>query len=97
MNRLSTPFSQRLPAPLRAILATALLTLSTGEAAAVPAWDDSFAEPTVFEQNFPATDDAADPASSTVEWTDDQISVALFGEPVESPTLLAGFDPLQTP
>lgn len=97
MNRLSNPFSQRLPAPLRAIFATALLALSVGEAAAVPAWDDPVIEPSVFEQNFPVADGASDPAGSIVEWTDDQISIALFGEVVESPTLLAGLDPLQTP
>lgn len=97
MNRLLNPPCARLSAPLRAILATALLTLSVGEAAAVPAWDDGYAEPTVFEQNFPVTGEASDPTRSIVEWNDDQISVALFGEPVESPTLLAGLDPLQTP
>jgi len=95
MNRAFNPF-----AIARGVLATALLTLAIGETAAVPAWEDSFTEPKVFEQDL-SDDDLADPARPVViELTDNQISEALFKdgpEPVDSPTVLAGFDPLQTP
>lgn len=98
MNRLSSPSANtRVSIPLRATLATALLALSMGEPAAAPARDDPFVEPAAFEQNFPMSDD---PARSVVELTDNQISEALFrsgAEPADSPTLLAGSDPLQTP
>lgn len=86
--------------PLRAALATALLALTVGAAFAVPASDDPVALP-VFEQDFPASEPASTSVGETsiTEYSDNQMSEALFAEPEVVMLLmaLAGFDPLQTP
>lgn len=110
MNRqLSCPAT---PHPLRAMLATALLTLSFGAAYAVSS-DDATAEAAVFEENYPtgdivavfeqdypASDAAVASTRGIAEMSDNEISEALFRaspEVFQALAMVAGLDPQQTP
>lgn len=100
MNRSPISRCNSVVSPLRALLATALLTLSIGQAVAVPDWADSWTEPTVFEWNYPVQDERIVSAGATGDLTDNQMSEALFlasPEIIEALILLAGLDAQQTP